>query len=78
MSLPRMRTIPQVVQELKKQDENTAISEHYLRKLVKIGKMPHVNTGHKILICLDTISDYLQPSLEVQNEPVNGIKKIAE
>ena len=78
MALPRMRTIPQIVQELKKQDENTAISEHYLRKLVKIGKIPYVNTGHKILICLDTISNYLQPSLQAQNEPVNGIRKIAE
>ena len=78
MSLPRMRTIPQVVQELKKQDENTAVSEHYLRKLVKIGKIPHVNTGHKILICLDTIFDYLQPPLEAKNEPVSGIRKVAE
>ena len=53
MSLPRMRTLPQVIVELKKQDENTAFSEYYLRKLVRSGEIPHVNAGRKILLCLD-------------------------
>lgn len=75
---PRMRTIPQIVLELKKQDENTAISKHYLRRLVKSGQIPCVNAGRKILICLDTIYDYLQNPVEQVREIPQGIRKIAE
>ena len=58
--LPRMRTIPQAVEELKKQDKDTAITVHYLRSLVKRGHIPSVNTGRKILINLDTIGEYIE------------------
>ena len=69
MALPRMRTIPQTVQELKKEDENTAITEHSLRRLVKCGVIPCVTTGRKVLICLDTVMDYLgKPRLSETTE----------
>ena len=69
MPLPRMRTIKQTIAELKAQDENTSISEHYLRKLVKTGVIPSVNTGHKILINIDTIGDYITASLPEEETP---------
>lgn len=78
MSLPRMRTIPQVIEELKKQDENTAFCEYYLRKLVRSGEIPHVNAGRKILLCLDTVSEYLRHPSEGENEPENRMRKINE
>lgn len=94
MALPRMRTIPQTVRELKNEDENTAITEHSLRRLVKCGVIPCVTTGRKVLICLDTVKDYLGRPLredpeEIKPKPpqikvsryisaVNGIRRIEE
>lgn len=75
---PRMRTVPQIVAELKLQDENTAISEHYLRKLVKTGKIPCVNAGRKVLICLDTIYDYLQNPTMQDKEIPQGIRRVSK
>lgn len=76
--LPRMRTIQQAVAELKKEDENTAVTEHYLRKLVKCGHIPSVNTGHKILINIDTIGKYLEKQPTTSNIlPIyNGIRRV--
>ena len=78
--LPRMRTIPQAVKELKKADENTAINEHSLRKLVKSGVIPCVTTGRKVLICLDTIEEYLGRPQPMNIKPFvpPGIRKIEE
>lgn len=75
MALPRMRTIPQTVRELKQEDENTAITEHSLRRLVKCGVIPCVTTGRKVLICLDTVMDYLgKPRYSEPAEPKEPIK----
>lgn len=71
---PKMRTIPQIVEELKQQDESTAITEHYLRKLVKTGCIPSVKVNRKTLLCVDTVYKYLEnPMQEPQNQPETGV-----
>lgn len=51
--LPRMRTIKAAAQELD-------IPEYALRRWVKSGAVPAVNTGRKFLVNLDKLIDFLE------------------
>ena len=57
--LPRMRTIEQCVNLVKELDEHTAISEWFIRCLVRDNKIFYVNTGKKILVNFDSFLNYL-------------------
>lgn len=78
ITLPRMRTIPQTVKEIKELDKNTAMNEHCLRKLVANGTIPHVRSGRKIFVCLDTVFEYISNPKEKQTLPFIGLKKVKE
>lgn len=47
--IPRMRTAPKIVAELKALDPETEITEYYVRQLVKAGAVPVVWAGNKAL-----------------------------
>lgn len=72
--LPRMRTLPQAVNEIKKIDPYSAITLSALRRAVKQNRIPCVHVESKTLVDLDSIVDYL--SGETKKEPDNGIRKI--
>ena len=59
IQLPRMRLIKECVAELKAVDPGTAVTEYYIRGLVKTGKIPVVMAGKKALINLDGLLGYL-------------------
>lgn len=40
--VPRMRTAPKIVAEIKAMDPGSEVSEHYVRQLAKDGKVPVV------------------------------------
>ena len=40
-----MRTAPKIVAEIKAQDPGSEVTEHYVRQLVKDGKVPVVWAG---------------------------------
>ena len=67
MSTPRMRTIKEVVEELKLIDEKTAIREHYVRELVNTNKIPYVKAGRKILVNFDAFIEYLQRPQQIDD-----------
>lgn len=50
--VPRMRTIRQAAKELN-------FPEYALRRLVRENKVPHINTGKKVLLNLDKLIDFL-------------------
>lgn len=56
---PRMRTIQEAAAELKRIDPDTAITPYFIRTMVLDGTIPHVSAGHKRLINLDTLLEYL-------------------
>ena len=66
MTLPRMRTIKEAAEEIKRTDPDTAIREYFIRDLVNSNKLPHVKAGKKILINMDKLYEYLQKG----NEPI--------
>ncbi len=57
--LARMRTLDECYAEIKKMDENTAISKYYIRQLAISGKIPVIMCGRKRLINLDGLIEYL-------------------
>ena len=52
-----MRTIPQAIDELKKEDPDTALTEYTLKRLVSSGEIPHVCAkGGRRLVNMDNLS----------------------
>lgn len=66
MATPRMRTIKQIVNEMKQLDPHTSLSESSIRRLVKDGKLQSVQIGKKNLINLDhCLSFFNNPIQEI-------------
>lgn len=59
IKIPRMRTVADAVKELKALDENTAVTEYYVRQLAISGAIPRVKSGKKYLINLDSLIEHL-------------------
>lgn len=78
-SIPRMRTAPKIVAEIKAQDPGSEVTEHYVRQLVKDGKVPVVWAGAKALINLDDVLELLRLGTS-RTEPIpcvaGGIRRI--
>ena len=62
--LHRMRTISESVEEIKKMDEQSAVTANCIRSLCKDGKVHCVFTGKKILVDLDALLKYLSGESE--------------
>ena len=57
------RTISETLDIIKSLDKNTSITLYYLRCLCKSGQIQVLNAGGKILINLNSLSDYLKINL---------------
>ena len=57
--IPRMHTVHEAAQEMKRLDANTAVTEYHIRRLVLDGVLPKIKAGKKYLINLDSLLDYL-------------------
>lgn len=78
-AIPRMRTAPKIVAELKALDPGSEVTEHYIRQLVKNGSVPIVWAGNKALINLDDVLTLLSLGTDrVERVPstVGGIRRI--
>ena len=56
----KFRSIKDALKELKKIDNDTAISEYVIRKLANEEKVSQVISGKKIMVDVDSIINYLQ------------------
>lgn len=59
-NVPRMRTLPEAVREIKNSDKNTALTVTALRRMVDRGEIPCIKVASKRLICLDTLLEMLK------------------
>ena len=59
MSIPKLRTIRQSYQEIKKLDSDSTVTEYFIRSLCKSGKVQHFMSGNKILVNFDDLIRYL-------------------
>lgn len=63
--VPRMRTVHEAAEELRRMDEGTAVTEYHIRRLAINNIIPRVKAGKKYLINLDALIAYLsQPHNE--------------
>lgn len=78
MAVPRMRTVPEAYNELKRLDADTAITLTALRRMVKRGELPVVHVGNKRLVNLDTLLDRLYNPAEPEplQQPYGVIRRI--
>ena len=77
--VPRMRTAPNIVAEIKALDPGSEVTEYYVRQLVKDGAVPVVWAGSKALINLDDVLDLLRSgTARVKTNPpvINGIRRV--
>lgn len=58
--IPRMRTAPGALEIIKAQDPETAVTEHYIRRLIRTGAIPHVDVGRKKLVNVNQLLSYLE------------------
>ena len=61
---PRYRTIQQCYQAIKKLDNDTAITEWFIRQLCNSGKIKYYKNGNKSLVNLDNLLGFLNCGLE--------------
>lgn len=59
VAMKRLRGIRDTALYFKREDPDTKITEYFLRRLVKEGKIPSVMLGKKLLINLDDLIEYL-------------------
>ena len=57
--LPRMRTVHEAAEELRRMDAGTAVTEYHIRQLAINNMIPRVKAGKKYLINLDALIEYL-------------------
>jgi hypothetical protein len=78
MAATRMRFARQAIQELKKEDPDTQVTEHYLRHLIKTGAVPSVSIGNnRRLINYDLLLEYLaNPTSKSDEKEVGGIRRL--
>lgn len=78
--IPRMRTAAKIVEEVKRMDPGTSLTESCVRQLVKRGAFPVVWAGSKALINLDDVLELMcrGTTASVENAPpaVRGIRRI--
>ena len=77
--IPRMRTAPKIVAEIKALDPETEVTEYYVRQLVKAGAVPVVWAGNKALINLNDVLDLLRVGAappQAEAPPVGGLRRI--
>lgn len=76
--MPRMRTIKQAVEYLKIKDPDSAVSEWWLRQMLKCGKIKHHMAGNKYLIDIDYLEKFLTnpPEEEVADFKIGKLRKV--
>jgi excisionase family DNA binding protein len=75
MNIPRMRTISEAISELRAEDPQTAITTHFLRQAIASGRLPAIKAGRKILINLETLSEFLSRP-EAEEPQTRGVRRI--
>ncbi len=55
----KFRTIPKALEYIKQNDPDSDISEFFIRKLAKTGKISTAHSGSKIYVDVDVLIAYL-------------------
>ena len=67
--LPRMRTAANIVREIKAMDPGSDVTEYWVRRLAKSGRVPVATAGRKILLNLDDVLEIMRAGVSLEPEP---------
>lgn len=59
MKIPRMRTVNEIIELVKAEDSESAITANFVRQLCNKALIPFVRAGNKVLIDYDAFLKYL-------------------
>lgn len=76
MSPPRMRTAPEALAEIKRNDPDTALTLTAIRRMMNNGTLPYTPIKSKRLINLDTLYGILNGAIEAKPERAEGYGKV--
>lgn len=79
MIIPRMRSCPEIICELKEIDPHTALTVSALRRLIKEGKLKSIKVGNRNLVNLDHCLAYLNNPIqeeELEEAPQEKVSNI--
>ena len=54
-----IRTINGAIEELRKEDPDTPINSHMLRRWIASGELKHSKSGNRFLIDMDVLKEFL-------------------
>ena len=55
-----IRTITGAIEELRKEDPDTPINSHMLRRWIASGELKHSKSGNRFLIDMDVLKEFLR------------------
>lgn len=58
-----MRAPRKAAEYFKSLDENTAITEAYIRRLIRDGDIPIIRNGAKVLVSIESIEEFVAEQL---------------
>ncbi len=76
MSTPRMRTAPEALAEIKRNDPDTALTLTAIRRMMNDGTLPYITVKSKRLINLDTLYGILNGTIEATPERAEDYGKV--
>ena len=59
-----LRSIQKAYEEIKKDDPNTSITPYTIRRWCQSGKIRHLLTGNKILVDMESLTDFIEGNNE--------------
>lgn len=74
--MPRMRTIPAAVAEVRAADPETALTVSALRRAVKQGKIPVVEVNTKRLVNLSDVFSFMSGAYAAPAQSKNEIRRV--
>ncbi len=75
-AIPKIRTISEAVDEIKRLDPETAITARFIKEGIADGKIPIIRVGNKVLVNMTNIFTYLEGEAVYETATVNNIRRI--
>ena len=60
ISIPKIRTIAEAIEEIKRLDPETAITARFIKEGIADGKIPIIRVGNKMLVNMSSIFAFLE------------------
>ena len=60
ITIPKIRTISEAIEEIKRLDPETAITARFIKEGIADGKIPIIRVGNKVLVNMASIFAFLE------------------